>query len=148
MPEHPPQPTAPPDLHRRAERRERPGHRPDRGQASLEFLGFFAVLLLVALIAIQVGIVGYTAQQAGTAARVAARVQALDDGNDGAGAGRAAISGWLSSHTAITGAGGGPGSSQVTMTTRIAVPQLVPGLLGNLTVTRSATMPRDRSNDQ
>ncbi|MYX55476.1 septum formation initiator, partial [Streptomyces sp. SID8382] len=45
----------------------------DRGSASIEFLGFLPILILVALAAVQLGIAAYAAQQAGTAARAAAR---------------------------------------------------------------------------
>ncbi len=41
----------------------------DRGQVAIEYLGFIPILLLVALAAVQLGLVAYTAQQAGTAAR-------------------------------------------------------------------------------
>ncbi|CAM5480940.1 Flp pilus assembly protein TadG OS=Streptomyces violarus OX=67380 GN=FHS41_002546 PE=4 SV=1 [Streptomyces violarus] len=52
-------------------RRER-----DRGQVAIEYLGFLPILLLVAMAAVQLGLIAYTAQQAGTAAgrgRVARR---------------------------------------------------------------------------
>lgn len=41
----------------------------DRGQVAIEYLGFIPVLLLVTLAAVQLGLVAYTAEQAGTAAR-------------------------------------------------------------------------------
>ncbi|MBI0301417.1 pilus assembly protein, partial [Streptomyces sp. PRKS01-29] len=53
--------------------------RGDAGSASIEFLGFLPVLILVALAAVQLGIAAYAAQQAGTAARAAARTASLDE---------------------------------------------------------------------
>lgn len=44
----------------------------DRGQVALEYLGFLPVLILVAMAGVQLGLIAYTAQQAGTAARAGA----------------------------------------------------------------------------
>ena len=72
------------------------GHGRDRGQVALEYLGFLPILLLVALAAVQLGLVAYAVQQAGTAARAAARVRLAGPSADGGrGAGRAAMSDWL-----------------------------------------------------
>ncbi|NEC52522.1 septum formation initiator, partial [Actinospica acidiphila] len=36
----------------------------DRGQVAIEYLGFLPVLLIVAMAAVQLGLIAYTAQQA------------------------------------------------------------------------------------
>ena len=54
------------------------GHGRDRGQASIEFLGFLPILLLVALAVVQLGLAAYAVQQAGTGARAAARTASMD----------------------------------------------------------------------
>ena len=51
----------------------------DRGQVALEYLGFVPLLILVALAGIQLGLIAYAAQQAGTAARAGARAASLDE---------------------------------------------------------------------
>ncbi|MER7759124.1 TadE/TadG family type IV pilus assembly protein [Streptomyces sp. NPDC097619] len=123
----------------RTPRPYRPGRalRSDRGQVALEFLGWLPLLLLVALICIQVGLIGYAAQQAGTAARTAARMDSLH-GEGGAAAGRAAVSGWLNPSLS-----GGPAGDRVTYTATVRVPSLLPGLLDIDDATRTATMPYD-----
>ncbi|ARF77350.1 TadE/TadG family type IV pilus assembly protein [Kitasatospora albolonga] len=107
---------------------------------ALEYLGFLPLLLLVALLAIQLGLAAYAANQAGTAARAGARTAASHDaqGDPGSTA-RSAVSGWL--------ADGGfsyrqSGYRDITATVAIKVPSLVPGI-GPWTATRSATMPRE-----
>ncbi|WP_344089204.1 TadE/TadG family type IV pilus assembly protein, partial [Streptomyces stramineus] len=68
----------------------------DRGSVSIELIGFLPVLLVVGLAAIQLGLAAYATQQAGSAARAAARTASLDDPRTSPGeAGRAAMSGWL-----------------------------------------------------
>ncbi|MGW1764437.1 TadE/TadG family type IV pilus assembly protein [Streptomyces sp. NPDC002073] len=109
----------------------------DRGQVALEYLGWLPVLFLVALIGIQVGVIAYAAQQAGTAARTAARMDSLH-GEGGAAAGQAAVSGWLDASL-----DGGPGGDQVTYTATVQIPTVLPGLLDLGSVSRSATMPYD-----
>ncbi|MFI1398380.1 TadE/TadG family type IV pilus assembly protein [Streptomyces sp. NPDC020681] len=110
--------------------------RDDRGQAALEYAGVITLLLFVALAAIQLGLVAYTAQQAGTAARAAARVASQD--GDAATAGRGAMSDWLADDARITQSGG----DEVTVTVRIGVPALLPVFdFGD--ATRTVTMPRD-----
>ncbi|MEV4920304.1 TadE/TadG family type IV pilus assembly protein [Streptomyces tirandamycinicus] len=115
-----------------------PRRRPDRGQTAIEYLGWIPILLLVALAAIQLGIAVYAVQQAGTAARAAARTYSMQNG-DAVGAGKAAISDWLADGTEISP--GGPGVEEVTMTARIAIPSVVPGIADFGRATRSATMP-------
>ncbi|MFG3368221.1 TadE family protein [Streptomyces sp. NPDC090032] len=110
----------------------------DRGVSILEFAGFLPFLLLIGMAAIQLGLVGYSANQAGSGARAAARVQS--QGGDGTGAGRAAMSEWLD---ADIDAGGGGGDT-TTATVTVHVPVLVPFLDDRWDVRRTATMPNDR----
>jgi hypothetical protein len=115
--------------------------RRDRGSASLEFLGMLPILLLIALAGVQLGLVAYTAAQAGTAARAAARMEALHDHPvTGSAAGTQAVSSWLRDGTRVTTTGDAADSVRATATVRI--PSLFPGLDPG-TVTRTATMPRE-----
>ncbi|PNE31514.1 hypothetical protein AF335_25940 [Streptomyces eurocidicus] len=105
----------------------------------MEFLGFLPVLLLVGLAAVQLGLAAYAAQQAGGAARAAARTATLDDPRVSPGdAGRAALSGWLRTE----GAPQAPlcdGGGRTTATVTVEIPSVLP-FLGDRTVTRRATM--------
>jgi Flp pilus assembly protein TadG len=104
---------------------------------ALEYLGFLPVLLLVALAGIQLGLVAYTAQQAGTAARAGARSASLDDDYQAACVG--AVSGGLAGGTTCSSADLG---EQVQVTAAVHIPSLVPGWdFGE--ATRTATMPLD-----
>ncbi|MEU3709099.1 TadE/TadG family type IV pilus assembly protein [Streptomyces catenulae] len=113
----------------------------DRGQASIEFLGFLPLLLVVALAVVQLGIAAFAVQQAGTGARAAARTASLDPPDrqrDPAAAGRAAMTGWVAERARI---GVGGAGDAVRATTTVTLPSVIPGVsLG--TVSRSATMPR------
>jgi TadE-like protein len=102
-----------------------------RGQASIEFLGFLPILLLVALAGVQLGLVAYVGTEAGVAARAAART-------DDPGAAALAVSGWL--HPVVRMR---EGPDSVTATVRIPVPSVLPGIHVVKAVTRSATMPRE-----
>ncbi|MFE1773446.1 TadE family protein [Streptomyces sp. NPDC059008] len=117
------------------------GHGRDRGQVSIEFLGFLPILLLVALAVVQLGLAAYAVQQAGTGARAAARTASMDRADresDPQTAGRAAMSGWVADDASIT-VGGSGGAVRATATVRI--PSLIPGVdFGS--ARRSATMPR------
>ncbi|MFF3552969.1 TadE family protein [Streptomyces tsukubensis] len=121
---------------------QRPAAR-DRGQAAVEYAGVLSLLVFVALAAIQIGLVAYTAQQAGTAARAAARTEATLDGTGrGPAAGRAAISGWLAD-----GARFDPGTcsgedDEVSVTVVVEVPSLLPVFDFDPAV-RTVTMPCD-----
>ncbi|MFI0722258.1 TadE/TadG family type IV pilus assembly protein [Streptomyces sp. NPDC021203] len=110
--------------------------------ASLEYLGMLPFLLLIALAGIQLGLVAYCGEQAGTAARAAARTAALPppDGGTGAGtqAGNDAVSSWL---TARIGWRSDPDS--YTATAKVDVPSVLPGVHLFGPVSRSATMPRE-----
>jgi hypothetical protein len=115
--------------------------RRDRGQAVIEYGGWLFLLLFVAMTAVQVGLAVYAAQQAGTAARAAARVASQDEAQlDPAAAGRASISSWLDAgfETAVNG-------DEVTVTVTVGIPQVVGIDFG--TATKSATMPRDPGRD-
>jgi hypothetical protein len=111
--------------------------RRDRGQVALEYLGFLPVLIIVAMAAVQLGLVAYTAQQAGTAARAGARSASLDRGAQGACT--AAVSSWLADGTDCGEAEGG---DEVTVTATVEIPSIVPGWdFGP--ARRTATMPVD-----
>ncbi|MET9717657.1 TadE/TadG family type IV pilus assembly protein [Streptomyces rochei] len=103
----------------------------------MEYLGFLPVLIIVAMAAVQLGLIAYTAQQAGTAARAGARSASLDEG-----AGQAcdaAVSDWLADGTDCGAAEGG---DEVTVTATVDIPSIVPGWdFGN--ATKTATMPID-----
>ncbi|UJB43757.1 TadE family protein [Streptomyces sp. A1-5] len=124
----------------RSRTRRCPRHR-DRGSASLEFLGILPVLLIVALATVQLGLAAYAVQQAGTAARAAARTAAMDrvdQETDPQSAGRAAISDWVAHRATISVAGSG---DTVSATATVQIPSIVPGAdFGS--ARRSATMPR------
>ncbi|MFE9001221.1 TadE/TadG family type IV pilus assembly protein [Streptomyces sp. NPDC007875] len=115
--------------------------RADAGSASIEFLGFLPILILVALAAVQLGIAAYAAQQAGTAARAAARTASLDEPRTSPqAAGEAAISGWLADGTGISSGGCGGGKARATAT--VEIPSVIPGFdFGS--AEKSATMPCD-----
>ena len=123
--------TAPPRRRRRT----------DGGQVAIEYLGFIPLLLLVGLCAIQLGVAAYAANQAGTAARAAARTASLDRPEiSPAEAGRRSISGWLH-ESSFTGSEGG---DSVTYTARIKIPSVIPGMKNAFGwAERSSTMPRD-----
>ncbi|MFF8956602.1 TadE/TadG family type IV pilus assembly protein [Streptomyces sp. NPDC014894] len=110
----------------------------ERGQAAVEFAGVITLLLVVALVAVQFGVVAYTAQQAGTAARAAARAAAQKDGEGkGEAAGRAALSGWLADGASVDASCGG--GDEVSATVTVAVPELLP-LFDLGPATRTVTM--------
>ncbi|MEU4844956.1 TadE family protein [Streptomyces gilvosporeus] len=119
----------------------------DRGQVSIEFLGFLPVLLAVALAVIQLGLGAYAVQQAGTGARAAARTASLDPADretDPASAGKAAMSGWIAKGATVSVGGGG---DAVRATATVHIPSIVPGVdFGS--ARRSATMPRPAPDGQ
>ncbi|WP_055717911.1 TadE family protein, partial [Streptomyces torulosus] len=116
-----------------------PRHRNDRGAAILEFAGFLPILLLVAMAAIQLGLIGYGISQAGSAARAAARAESL--GNDGVAAGQAAASGWLDPEVSPN-----QGPDTTTATVVVTVPSVIP-LFDPVSLERTATMPNDEDED-
>ncbi|ELS56204.1 TadE/TadG family type IV pilus assembly protein [Streptomyces viridochromogenes] len=107
----------------------------DRGQVAIEYLGFIPILILVAMTGVQLGLIAYTAQQAGTAARAGARAASLgESAQEGC---VNAISDWLSV-TCVPAEGG----DEVTVTATVAIPSIVPGW--NFDPARkTATMPLD-----
>ncbi|MFF1637388.1 TadE/TadG family type IV pilus assembly protein [Streptomyces sp. NPDC058246] len=109
--------------------------RDDRGVSILEFAGFLPILLVIGMAAIQLGLIGYGINQAGTGARAAARV--ASQGGDGAAAGQAAVSGWLSPDVSAP-----EGPDVTTATVTVTVPNVIP-LFADVTVVRHATMPTD-----
>ncbi|MFJ3926636.1 TadE/TadG family type IV pilus assembly protein [Streptomyces sp. NPDC090022] len=122
---------------RRAPHRTPTGPR-DRGQVAIEYIAFVPILLFVALAGIQLGVVAYAEEQAGTAARTAARVQARD-GEGGVEAGKAALSDWLADDATVDVP---PGGDAITATVTVRVPSVLPGLDGHV-ATRTAVMPND-----
>ncbi|MFJ6849629.1 TadE/TadG family type IV pilus assembly protein [Streptomyces sp. NPDC091271] len=113
----------------------------DRGSTAIEYLGFLPVLILIGLAGIQLGLIAYTAQQAGTAARAAARTAAQEDVSGAyAQVGRASMTGWVAERSQISPPAGG---DAVTVTVTVKIPDILLGLLGDRTVEKSATMPRD-----
>ncbi|MGW5129967.1 TadE/TadG family type IV pilus assembly protein [Streptomyces sp. NPDC004135] len=109
----------------------------DRGQVAIEYIGFLPILLLVALAAVQLGLIAYTAQQAGTAARAGARSASLAGPHEADC--RAAVSSWLADGTSCPASIGG---DEVTVTASVQIPSLVPGWDFGPAV-KTATMPRD-----
>jgi Flp pilus assembly protein TadG len=115
------------------------GLRDDRGVSMLEFAGIIPILLVVGLAAIQLGLIGYGINQAGTAARAAARV--ASQGGDGNGAGQASVSAWLD-----PGVAANEGPDVTTATVTVQVPAVIP-LFDPIPVQREATMPTDDPAD-
>ncbi|MFF8263097.1 TadE/TadG family type IV pilus assembly protein [Streptomyces virginiae] len=96
--------------------------RSDRGQVALEYIGFIPILLFVALCAIQLGWVAYVHEQADTAARTAARVEAQHRGR-GEAAGVAAVREGIGAEVAVTRTG-----DAITAVATIRVNSIIPGL--------------------
>jgi len=107
----------------------------DRGQVAIEYLGFLPILLIVGMAVVQLGLIAYAAQQAGTAARAGARAASLDkSAQDGC---ANAISDWLSV-TCVPAQNG----DTVTVTATVQIPKIVPGWdFGP--AKKTATMPLD-----
>lgn len=110
----------------------------DRGQVAIEYIGFLPILLLVALAAVQLGLIAYTAQQAGTAARTGARSASLEGPHEADC--KAAVSSWLADQTSCPASYGG---EEVTVTAEITIPSVFPGKDDFGTARKTATMPRD-----
>ncbi|WP_079102565.1 TadE/TadG family type IV pilus assembly protein [Streptomyces sp. TP-A0356] len=101
----------------------------------LEFAGFLPILLVIGMAAIQLGLIGYGINQAGTAARAAARVGSQK--GDGSAAAAASVSDWLKPRPTVE-----RGPDVTTATVKVHVPAVIP-LFGGWDVTRHATMPTD-----
>ncbi|ELP69970.1 TadE family protein [Streptomyces turgidiscabies] len=111
----------------------------DRGSSILEFTGFLPILIIIGLACIQLGLIGYGINQAGTGARAAARATSL--GGDGQTAGIDSVSDWLNPQVdAPPGAG-----ETTTATVTVTVPAIIP-LFDSWPVTRRATMPNDQDD--
>ncbi|MFD9904980.1 TadE/TadG family type IV pilus assembly protein [Streptomyces sp. NPDC059063] len=107
----------------------------------LEFAGFLPILLLVGLAAIQLGLVGYAANQAGSGARAAARVASQGEGG-GEAAGHDAMDSGLTADVSVS-----DGGDTTTATVTVDVPTLLPFIDTDWQVTKSATMPNDDTPD-
>lgn len=110
----------------------------DRGQVAIEYLGFLPVLLLVGLAGLQLGFAAYAAQQAGTAARAAARAEAVR-AEDPLGPDPDAV-GWAAAPWATAVDAGQEGDVAVATVT-VRVPSVVPFLWEFDPVKKTATMP-------
>ena len=110
--------------------------RRDRGQVAIEYLGFVPILILVALAGIQLGIIAYAAQQAGTAARAGARAASLQPGTAGQGC-QEAVSDWISVDCSESA-----GGDEVTVTATVQIPSVVLVWQFDPAV-KTATMPID-----
>lgn len=108
----------------------------DRGQVALEYLGFLPLLLLVALGAVQLGLIAYAAQQAGTAARTGARSASLD-GDYNADCQQAVSSRLNASCVSAFG------DDEVTVTSTVTIPSVIPGIGNFGEAHKTATMPVD-----
>jgi hypothetical protein len=109
----------------------------------MELAGWLPLLLLVGLVVLQLGLGVLTAQQAGTASRAAARVASDSRAEtDFRTAGSEAIFDWLErdGDVRIVKAEWG---DEVTVTVRIKVPSVVPGIDDFGYAEKSATMPKD-----
>ncbi|MEU1224991.1 TadE/TadG family type IV pilus assembly protein [Streptomyces sp. NPDC005828] len=116
----------------------------DRGQAAIEYLGFLPILLVVGLAGLQLGIVAYAAQQAGTAARAAARAMTLDDDGQALtpqAAADAAVSGWIKPKVDPHRGGG-----EAVATVTVHIPSVIP-FWDFDDVTKTATMPLPDEED-
>ncbi|MFV5994789.1 TadE/TadG family type IV pilus assembly protein [Streptomyces sp. NPDC056231] len=115
--------------------------RRDRGQVAIEYLGFLPLLLLVALLAIQLGLAAYAANQAGTGARAGARMASMSrSGGCDEQAAKEAMSDWTARRAHITDRFSSSG--EVTCTARVKVPRVIPGVDIWGWAERSSTMPR------
>ncbi|MEW5355764.1 TadE/TadG family type IV pilus assembly protein [Streptomyces sp. 16-176A] len=110
----------------------------DRGQVAIEYLGFIPILMLIAVAGIQIGLVAYSAQQAGTAARAGARAASLDrSAQQGC---QQAVSAALSGRTTCGEARGG---DTVTVTATVRIPSIIPLWDPIGSARKTATMPLD-----
>ncbi|AIV34458.1 pilus assembly protein [Streptomyces sp. R1] len=115
----------------------REGRARDRGQVAIEYLGFLPILVVVGMAVVQLGLIAYTAQQAGTAARAGARSASL--GESAGAACAAAVSGRLADGTRCSPSYSG---DEVTVTATVDIPSIVPGWDFD-PARKTATMPLD-----
>ncbi|WP_165987869.1 TadE/TadG family type IV pilus assembly protein [Streptomyces sp. YIM 98790] len=126
----------------RPARRPGAGHDRDRGITAVEFAGWLPILLMVALAAIQLGLVGFAALQAGSGARTAARIASADETRDQwQQAGRQAMSDWLAGDVGMDEGCGNDG--EVTVTATVTIPSVLPFFNGLGDATKTVTMPCD-----
>ncbi|MEV1010373.1 TadE family protein [Streptomyces sp. NPDC049881] len=114
----------------------------DRGVTAIEFAGWLPILLIVALAALQLGVAGYAALQAGSAARAAARLAAQEETEDAyVAGGLASLSDALADEASVerTVACG----DEATVTVSVRVPSVLPFLPNLGTASRTVTMPCD-----
>jgi hypothetical protein len=106
----------------------------ESGQATIEFAGMIGLLLIAALFAWQMALVGWTVVSANNAARTAARTASR--GGDGKSAGMKSLSGkGLESHASVTMQG-----TRAVVT--VDIPTVLPGLtVLKLPITETADMP-------
>lgn len=105
-----------------------------RGQSTIELGGLLFWLLIAALFAWQLGLIGWTAVSATNAARTASRMQSR--GGDGVNAGRKA----LNNDGVLQGADISMSGDNATV--RVRIPVVLPGLTPlNLAITETADMP-------
>ncbi|WEV77353.1 TadE/TadG family type IV pilus assembly protein [Janibacter cremeus] len=107
----------------------------ERGAAALEVAGTLPILLLSALIALQVGVVGWTVVETADAARAGARAHSV--GVDPKEAVRGSLGGMLEPMASSSGTRT-PGEGY-RYTVEVEIPTVVPFSLGS--VTRSVEMP-------
>ncbi len=111
--------------------------RSESGQSTVEFAGTILWLVLAALFAWQLALVGWTAVSAGDAARTAARLHSRGaDDTTAAAAGRGSLSGkGLAGGATVTTQGD-------SWSVRVPIPLVLPGLHPlHLAITETATMP-------
>ncbi|HEY8978291.1 MAG TPA: TadE/TadG family type IV pilus assembly protein [Streptomyces sp.] len=113
----------------------------DRGQVAIEYLGFLPILLVVAMAVVQLGIIAYAGQQAGTAARAGARSASRDPEGGYQQDCRDAVSGWLADGTSCVA--GFPGHD-VRVTSKVDIPSVFFGWGDFGPAQRTATMPVDQ----
>lgn len=113
----------------------------ERGASSIEFAGMLPLLLLVGLAAIQLGLVGYAVQQAGTGARAGARTASHEDrAGECASAGQGAMSGWTARRSSFDCA---RDDEEATATATVTIPSIIPGIGSFGDASRTVTMPSD-----
>lgn len=111
--------------------------RREQGAAGVEFLGIVPIVIIALLVALQVGVAGWTVVAVGEAARDGARAASL--GLDPGSAARTALPGSLT--PTAQSVNNTPDGYRYTV--RVAIPSLVPGL-PMPQVERSAEMPNIR----
>ncbi|MER6417216.1 TadE/TadG family type IV pilus assembly protein [Streptomyces sp. NPDC001137] len=111
----------------------------DRGQVAIEYLGFLPILLIVGMAVVQLGLIAYAAQQAGTAARAGARAASLEPGT-----GQQGCTNAISNGLSVT-CDEAPNGDTVTVTATVKIPSIVPGWDFD-PARKTATMPLDSTD--